>query len=349
MQTVIGGNPESFLQVDPRWRLESPKRSSGEGNILVGPHFLEVGRKDDMRTPETESRYLKRGMNLLRRYERETGNRDPGGLRDWLIGLKPGILKTTWRQYKQGAIKVLQDLGKEDLADLLAREGSSGCCAGRLKLRRGLPDRDLEKLQKAAFGPGSWMALAWLVAGRATGLRPSEWKNARLEDRADGPVLIVENAKHTNGRGNGPVRHLHFRDLLLRVQADDPEASDIWSALKCHLYNVAEAKKKGRDGFEKYKEACRMALYRMSLRAGCKGVNLYTSRHQFAADAKKAGLSKQETASMMGHASDETATSHYGRRIQGRRGTPVPDPDPDEVATVRRARTRHDPGLFPSP
>ena len=48
MQTVIGGNPESFLKVDPRWRLESPERSSGEGNILVGPHFPEYWIVDQM-------------------------------------------------------------------------------------------------------------------------------------------------------------------------------------------------------------------------------------------------------------------------------------------------------------
>lgn len=289
-----------------------------------------------MRTRTTVDKYRKEGLRLVRFYKRKTGNDDLGGFAAWLISQKSGWLKNTWYLYKQGALKILQDLGMEAQANLLSQEGSSECRAGRLKIRRGLPDRDLDKLQKAAVGPGSWNALVWLIAGRATGLRPSEWKNARLEEGPEGPILVVENAKHTNGRGNGPVRHLHFRDLLTRVQADDPEASTIWSALKSHLENVQKAKQKDRNGFEKYREACRQALYRLSLVAGVKGVSLYTPRHQFAADTKRAGLSKQETGAAMGHASDETALIHYGRRTQGRPGAIVPSPDPREVATVRK-------------
>ena len=289
-----------------------------------------------MRTGSTVEKYRKEGLRLVRFYKRTTGNDDLGGFADWLIAQKSGWLKNTWYLYKQGALKILQGLGMESQIALLNQEGSSGCRAGRLKIRRGLPDRDLEKLQKAAVGPGSWNALVWVIAGRATGLRPSEWKNARLEEGPEGPVLVVGNAKYTNGRGNGPVRHLHFRDLLTRVQADDPEASTIWSALRNHLENVRKAKEKGSNGFEKYREACRMALYRLSLLAGVKGVSLYTSRHQFAADTKRAGLSKQETGAAMGHASDETAIIHYGRRVQGRPGAVMPSPDPREVATVRK-------------
>ena len=289
-----------------------------------------------MRTRSTVDKYRKEGLRLVRFYKRTTGNDDLSGFADWLISQKSGWLKNTWYLYKQGALKILKDLGESRQADLLEREGSSGCRAGRLKIRRALPDRDLEKLQKAAKGPGSWNALVWLIAGRATGLRPSEWKNAWLEDGPEGPVLIVENAKHTNGRGNGPIRHLYFRSLLTRVQADDPEASTIHSALKNHLENVQKAKEKGPNGFEKYREACRMALYRLSLVAGVKGVSLYTSRHQFAADTKRAGLSRQETAASMGHISDETAIIHYGRRVQGRPGAVIPSPDPGEVATVRK-------------
>ncbi|EAY56121.1 MAG: probable phage integrase [Leptospirillum rubarum] len=204
-----------------------------------------------MRTGSTVEKYRKEGLRLVRFYKRTTGNDDLGGFADWLIAQKSGWLKNTWYLYKQGALKILQDLGMESQIALLNQEGSSGCRAGRLKIRRGLPDRDLEKLQKAAVGPGSWNALVWVIAGRATGLRPSEWKNARLEEGPEGPVLVVGNAKYTNGRGNGPVRHLHFRDLLTRVQADDPEASTIWSALRNHLENVRKAKEKGSNGFEK--------------------------------------------------------------------------------------------------
>jgi integrase len=66
---------------------------------------------------------------------------------------------------------------------------------------------------------------------------------------------------------------------------------------------------------------------------------LYSLRHQIAADAKQSGGSKAEVAALMGHASDETAGRHYGRRVSGQRRLKV-QPSAADVATVRpRART----------
>ena len=58
-------------------------------------------------------------------------------------------------------------------------------------------------------------------------------------------------------------------------------------------------------------------------------ITLYSARHQFAADAKAAGLSKAEIAALMGHRSIETAGEHYGRRSAGWTG------DPDRVVGFR--------------
>lgn len=46
----------------------------------------------------------------------------------------------------------------------------------------------------------------------------------------------------------------------------------------------------------------------------------YSARHQFVEDAKKAGVSLEELAAIMGHASIETATFHYGRKAAGKPG-----------------------------
>jgi hypothetical protein len=54
----------------------------------------------------------------------------------------------------------------------------------------------------------------WVEAGLITGLRPSEWAEARLEHSASlGPVLIVKNAKATNGRAHGPRRTMLLAGL----------------------------------------------------------------------------------------------------------------------------------------
>ena len=46
-------------------------------------------------------------------------------------------------------------------------------------------------------------------------------------------------------------------------------------------------------------------------------ITLYTARHQFSANAKSDGLSKEEVAALMGHASIYTAGEHYGKRRGG--------------------------------
>ncbi|MCF7971359.1 MAG: hypothetical protein K9L22_09380 [Methylococcaceae bacterium] len=47
-------------------------------------------------------------------------------------------------------------------------------------------------------------------------------------------------------------------------------------------------------------------------------IYLYSARHQFVANAKQGGLSLEVIAALMGHASTETATQHYGRRVSGK-------------------------------
>ena len=127
---------------------------------------------------------------------------------------------------------------------------------------------------------------------------------------------------------------INLSDLVhLATYTDSPNANEAWNAIEAHLFNVVQEKAKP-DGFRRYTCTCRKTLYRLSKESGVKGISLYTSRHQFVADAKRAGRSKMEVASLMGHSSDETATIHYGRRIQGR-GESVPLPDPEEVARVR--------------
>ncbi|WP_053764602.1 site-specific integrase [Leptospirillum ferriphilum] len=296
-----------------------------------------------MRTRSTTEIYRKEGLRLLRRHRMETGHENLEGFVDWLIRRKEGIRKNTWYTYKQAGLQILDELGRSDDKHRLESEGSDGCRAGREKIRRGLSDREIDRLwNKAKDSPSRIRAWLWVVAGRATGLRPSEWEHAELTDGPGGPVLVVRNAKHTNGRGNGETRRIDLSDIVhLATYTDSPHPNQAWEAIKSHLANVVREKEKP-DGFRRYKKACRNALYRLTKEAGVGGANLYAARHQFAADAKRANLSQSEVAALMGHSSAETATTHYGRRIQGR-GEPVPMPDPREVATVRKAmRSSHE-------
>jgi integrase len=169
----------------------------------------------------------------------------------------------------------------------------------------------------------------WLRAGRLYGLRPGEWQHAAMS-RVDGQLtLTVRNAKHTNGRGNGPVRTLQL-DRMIPVELND---------IREMLEMVDDIT--GEMPFASLQKRVSEYLHdivRQVLKPGGGAVatwpTLYPLRHQLLADAKRT-LTQPEVAAIAGHASDATAGQHYGRRRSGVRA-PAVAPSPGDVATVRR-------------
>lgn len=171
----------------------------------------------------------------------------------------------------------------------------------------------------------SMYAAVWIAANRLVGLRPSEWRNVVLKE-GNSIILEVGNGKHTNGRANGEFRHIDITDLskneLVIIKRQLKLASKFATT-------VAD--------WNAYYGGVRQAIYRIARRIQGdqrKYLSFYSTRHQFSADAKASGMSKAEVAALMGHASDKTATSHYGKKKHGGSGFRV-KPDANEVATVR--------------
>ena len=166
-------------------------------------------------------------------------------------------------------------------------------------------------IQAAKAMPSKWAmpSVVWLAANSIVGLRPIEWKTAYL-DVIDGErMLVVVNAKNTNGRSHGKLRHLNLTKI------NEAELSLILKQLNiASRYNIDDAT------WARYYSAVRLTIYHMTRTALSnrrKYPTLYSTRHQFAANAKAADLGKSEIAAMMGHAVDTTATMHYGRKKQG--------------------------------
>jgi len=97
-----------------------------------------------------------------------------------------------------------------------------------------------------------------------------------------------------------------------------------------HLDQVHQAilspEQHGKSGFELFYSHCRACLYEATRALWPKRkqhISLYSARHQFAANAKFNGLPLEHIAALMGHASIETATAHYGRRSAGTGGMKV--------------------------
>lgn len=207
-----------------------------------------------------------------------------------------------------------------------------------------------------AIPPSILWAQAFIRAGVVFGLRPGEWFRAHFVAPDDDPTdmdgelelfmegrrlyLHVVNGKAGNGRAFG-----YMRTLMIDLKYVDENGLDAASWLIEQAQNVTE------EQFDRIIENTRAVLYSVIERCGrpCRPrgsgrVTLYTARHQFAANAKDAGLSEVEVAASMGHASTETATRHYGRKRhgRGRNGVAAVTPHPRDVQRVMRIQQEKD-------
>lgn len=304
----------------------------------------------------TVQAYLKRGNQLWLRAAKECGLSpmimSPSDFIHWLENQLPTLKPASRRQYiasvKQHLLMMRDNvdvyLVASDALEWAFQQSQQMRSADYVSLKKGIkPWRgktssqkskhlhvtDLSELVKQTTDMrGKWIkpALLWMAANMVVGLRPGEWRSAYVSQQAEKKILIVQNAKNTNGRAHGVLRHIDITGLkaeefkLVISQCD---------AAKQHSTND--------DAWNTYYRGVRKTIHRITraiLPNQRKYPTLYTSRHQFAADAKSAGMSKIEIAALMGHAIDETSTTHYGKRKHGRGKCRV-RADAAEMATIR--------------
>lgn len=158
----------------------------------------------------------------------------------------------------------------------------------------------LKKLNKSSSRYAKITSLLFM-GSLIAGLRPVEWKDAKLIKTPEGGILIVQNAKNTNGRSFGDIRELYIPHA--HVAIIEQTITAVTEALKTMTW-------------DKLYENCRKIMHRAGIKNKGKNVTLYTARHQFIANMKNL-YSKEEVALLAGHRSPETATTHYGKRRSG--------------------------------
>ncbi len=257
----------------------------------------------------------------------------------WLIHRKTTYSASTWRQYKASISHFLErevtggSAGAEEALAMLAEEGTLGCAkhtnrSSGSKLKR-LPYKQYQAvLAHLEEHPSTWSGdlSRWLNSALLTGLRPSEWTGANMEINAGAPILVIDNAKATNGRAHGPTRTLILDGLSAQERTTIAE----------HVERVRGFHQAGE--FDRIRDGCARLLVSTQRKLWPKRkktITLYSARHQFTADAKASGFSTEELAAMMGHAVDTTATRHYGRGAAGWGMTRV-RPAQSDVERVRR-------------
>ena len=290
---------------------------------------------------------------------------------DWLVTVKrPAIRPASWRQYRAAVLAHLEWLSETDpseaeqcaalaryLATPPADEGALPRRTSAQKAKR-VETRDRQKIVAALSQSRSRHASAvvdFLVVNAVVGLRPVEWWGTRVVHFLDAPkglMLRVPCAKVDDLRGLAETRTLFV----------DTPTDEWFDHLQRWMTRVEEA-----GSLTTYRSilAAMSALLRRVTRRlfplRRSWPSLYSTRHEAAALMKAAYVraegadpdrGRAMVAALLGHATDESASTHYGRphRSEGNSGPIVPSPAPTEVAVVRRKyrgyreATEHRPG-----
>lgn len=310
------------------------------------------------RTPETEAAYLYRGELLTRAYAKQAADNwaaNPDGFMGWLEQQRSSLSTGAWRQYRAAASFYVEQQGQHSLAAQIRDMSSDGALTREqrrvLKLQRTsatkakyLSPETLYQIVDRLKGIDSKYRTSvrcWLLATVACGLRPSEWRQARWIDADEGAsettrVLEVVNAKQSNGRAHGRTRKLLI---------EDPHPG----VLKAIAYIMEVTRRIGSDEqewrrfYKGMQDTLRCAVN--LLHGNAKRPTFYSARHQFCANAKAAGRSRIEIAAMMGHAVDDTAAEHYGRKSYGIGAFNV-SPHPGDVDRIKEV---YEPGMWTPP
>lgn len=277
--------------------------------------------------------------------------------KDWSAGKqarrqpRQALARATWRQYKGALLFVLEQERQAATEGVVAEEldvairhlrpeSQTGCLKRSSRTSgtklKAMPAADFETIVtylQAQVGRQRHAntLLTWMRADRLVGLRPSEWARSGLIEVDGRPALRVANAKHTNGRANGTHRTL----MLDRLTPAEIEYIDEM------LYMLVEMEKEA--GYDFHQHMNQLRVYMHAVTRHCLGTrtrypSLYSGRHQFVADAKAGERSPEEIAAMVGHGSDATASTHYGRTARGDAENIRVSALASEVATVQNRR-----------
>lgn len=241
------------------------------------------------------------------------------------------LSKASWRLYRAALVFAAQQQGYPEIASriaLISGGVKKSLRQGRVKSLKP-PDWDqmLQLVRDRSDMPGT--LTLFLQASMLTGLRPSEWQRAELVLLSDKPALLVQNAKQSNGRSHGQTR-----TIVLSGMSEDAVA--LIGRQIDHVRQKLLDLGSWSDLYPQLKFSLRHAI-RERWPDPVKRPTLYIARHLFAANAKAAGRSKEEVAALMGHASEETASEHYGRRRYGDRRLHLVEPFGPDIERVRKA------------
>lgn len=290
------------------------------------------------KTPRTEAAYQTRAHNLLMMAKREDAAvEDLADLIDWFGARHSRWAPSTVRQYRAALAHALETATFDAIDKARLNEQLHAGPAPKTKGPKRTSARKRKSLKRDEFvrlgeflrrsaRPDDLLVHSFIALGAALFLRPVEYLNARVE----GTMLIVANAKATNGRGNGAQRERDLSEM-------EPKAI---AALKTFLVRLRTALR-DTGNWTRLRDRLAARLARICKRLKIARVSFYTLRHTGMATAKT-WMSPVEVAAAAGHAAVRTATSHYAKRRTGWLGLKLAG----KPSAASIARVRGQPKLF---
>jgi integrase len=317
-------------------------------------------------TPGTRAAYAKRYTQLSRAARREavlaagmTGGQPSltaNGFVNYLLAKRHRYRASSWRQVRAAAIYGMTQEAERDPATapaihaaILRLEAAAPAPDENLPPRtsstkaKRSSESDVNRICFAALAsrsPNGTHLVRYLRASNLCGCRPCEWPGAIFRRSAVPGFqweLVVPNAKNTNERSTGEFRTLRWvtlpkdrvDDMIHWIAiAREPNYGRLIATLGSLLSRLTEKLFPRRE--------TRPTLYSMRHEATARWKAAYLSADQ-STEQRIAGLAI--VAALLGHISDETASTHYGRPRRGEKEMgqfPVPHADPVEVAKVRQ-------------
>jgi len=314
-------------------------------------------------TKPTKSSYEKKARNLFLLFRKQTGLEVNSSSIDAFVDFfiqthESGQYKaSTWRFHRSAVKYVIEDMriNNQTVTDAIDRL-SQHELQNKLSYKEKIANPKSSAKKHKKVNPADFDTLIeyiddryigetlklFLLANIEVGLRPVEWYDSTIISIGNNTLLKVKNAKATNGRGNGTYRHLYLDDLQ---PAQIENMQRLIDRMKIGGIDSSGVPVLEKQLISKIKHVTRQIWPRRK-----KHITLYSTRQQFAANAKKQAIEKVKNgemtrtegmkwvAAMFGHCVTDTVFKHYARARDGNRYCNIKPLD-SEVQTVTLSKT----------
>lgn len=346
-----GPDGERFKQIRAAHRNKVAERAKRDGRDPG------KGSKESVagmtRSSETQENYIKRGMNLMKRYVRHItpaesalGNSgfdspdviNPVQFAHFVLSLKPDLKSSSWRAYRQSAKAVIESLPHDDVdralalfdADFNEPETPEKVSKTKDKSGRGLTrktsalketkfpqahfERALAYLTKFSNSKYSLILADWMVAGITTGLRPIEWQATDVE--------VIEDPNAPDGRWvwlyvlNAKATNGRGNGLVRTIDISDFDDETIGAVSRMSNRGLTWLKDMS---YDHHQSQCSQLLYYVSDKIftapglGRKKSYCLYSLRHQFIANMKAIKKSEEVSALVGHIVTETAHANYAK------------------------------------